>query len=56
MCQREETIDVYSVEHDLYADDTQLLSHICMAEIQYRRSAIENCVLAIQDWYASRHL
>ena len=37
----EETIDVYSVEHDLYADDTQLLSHMCMAEIQHRRSAIE---------------
>ena len=29
----EETIDVYSVEHELYADDTQLLSHMCMAEI-----------------------
>ena len=28
-----ETIDVYSVQHNLYADDTQLLSHMCMAEI-----------------------
>ena len=52
----EETIDVYSVEHDLYAVDTQLLSHMCMAEIQYRRAAIEDCVLAIQDWYVSRRL
>ena len=39
-----------NMEHDLYADDTQLLSHMSMAEIQHRRSAIENCVLAIQDW------
>ena len=45
----EVTIDVYSVEHDLYADDTQLLSHMCVAVIQHRRSAIENYVLAIQD-------
>ena len=52
----EETIDVYCVEHDLYAYDTQLLSHMCMAEIQHRRAAIENCVLAIQDWCASRLL
>ena len=52
----ENTIDVYSVEHDLYADDTPLLSHMCMADIQYRHAAIENCVLAIQDWCASRRL
>ena len=52
----EESIDVYSLEHDLYADDTQLLSHMCMAEIQHRREAFENCVLAIQDWCASRRL
>ena len=52
----DETIDVYSVEHDLYADDTQLLSHMCMAEIKHRHAAIENCVLAIQDWCASRRL
>ena len=52
----EETIVVYSVEHDLYANDTQLLSHMCRAEIQYRRAAIQNCVLAIQDWCASRRL
>ena len=52
----EEPIGVYSLEHDLYADDTQLLSHMCMAKIQHRRSATENCVLAIQDWCASRRL
>ena len=52
----EETIDVHSVEHDLYADDIQLLSHMYMAEIQYRRAAIEDCVLSIQDWCASRRL
>ena len=52
----EKTIEVYYVKHDLYADDTQLLSHMCIAEIQYRRAAIENCVLAIQDWCASRCL
>ena len=52
----EETIEAYSVEHDLYADDTQLLSQMCIAEIQHRRTAIENCVLAIQDWCASRRL
>ena len=27
-----------------------------MAEIQHHRAAIENCVLAIQDWCASRRL
>ena len=30
--------------------------HTCMAEIQHRRAAIENCMLAIQDWCASRRL
>ena len=31
-------------------------THMCIAEIQHRRAAIENCVLAIQDWCASRRL
>ena len=50
-----DTIDIYVPENDLYADDTQLLSHMCLAEIQ-RRRVIENFVIAIQDGCASRHL
>ena len=50
-----DTIDVYALVHDLYTDDTQLLSHTCLAEIQ-RRHVIENCVIAIKDLCASRRL
>ena len=40
----------------MYADDTQLLAHMSLKDVQYVRSVLKRCILAIQDWCPSRRL
>ena len=53
ICRQYSTVIGYCISVTHMCDN---LSHICIAEIRDRRAAIENCVLAIQDWCASRRL
>ena len=51
-----DTIDVFSVDHHLYADDTQLQKHMRVCEIQANRQNLAQCVVAVGEWYSSRRL
>ena len=52
----EDTISRITFNHHMYADDTQLLAHMSLKGVQYVRSVLERCILAIQDWCSSRRL
>ena len=52
----EDTISSFTFNHHMYADDTQLLAHMSLKDVQYVRSVLERCILAIQDWCSSRRL
>ena len=45
----EELIESFEVEDHLYADDTHVLTHVHICEVQGCESNIERYVLAIQD-------
>ena len=51
-----ETVDVFRINHHLYADDTQLQVHMRIDTIQANRLNLELCIDAIKDWCASRRL
>ena len=51
----EDTISSFTFNHHMYADDAQLLAHD-LKDVQYVRSGLERCLLAIQDWCLSRRL
>ena len=40
----------------MYVDDTQLLAHMSLKDVQYVRSVLERCILVIQDWCSFRCL
>ena len=48
--------DVFSVEHHLYTNDTQLQKHIRACEIQANRQYLAQCVVAVDGWCSSRWL
>ena len=52
----EDTISSFTFNHHMYADDTQLLAHMSLKDLQYIRTVLERCILAIQDWYSSSRL
>ena len=52
----EDTISSCTFNHHMYADDTQLLAHMSLKDVQYVRSVLKICILAIQDWCSSRCL
>ena len=52
----EDTINIFTFNHHMYADDTQLLAHMSLKDVQYVRSVLERCILAIQVWCSSRRL
>ena len=51
-----DTIDVFSVDHHLYADDTQLQKHMHVCEIQANRQNLAQCVVVVGEWCSSRRL
>ena len=40
----------------MHADDTQLLAHMSLKDVQYVRSELESCILTIQGWCSDRRL
>ena len=42
--------------HHMYADDTQLLAHMSLKDVQYVGSGLKRCIIAIQDWCSSRRV
>ena len=50
----QELIESFDVKDHLYADDTQVLTNMRICEVQCRKSNIERCVLAIQDWCSEK--
>ena len=52
----EDTISSFTFNHHMYADDMQLLAHMSLQDVQYVRSVLKRCILAIQDWCSSRRL
>ena len=48
--------DVFSVDHHLYADDTQLQKHMRVCEIQANCQNLAQCVVAVGEWCSSRRL
>ena len=52
----EDTISSFTFNHHMYADDMQLLAHMTLKDVQYVRSVLERCILAIQNWCSSRRL
>ena len=52
----EELIESFAVKDHLYADDTHVLTHVRIYEVQCCKSNIERCVLAIQDWCSDKRL
>ena len=53
-----DTSIVFSVDHHLYADDTQLQKHmrVCVCEIQANRQNRVRCVLDVGEWCSPRRL
>ena len=49
-------IDRSELGHHLYADDTQLIKSVGITEIQRVIAALQNCILDIHSWCASRRL
>ena len=52
----EDTINSFTFNHHMYTNDTQLLAHTSLKDVQYVRLGLETCILAIQDWCSSRRL
>ena len=52
----EKTISSFTFNHHVFADDMQLLAHMSLNDVQYVRSGLERCILAIQNWCSSRRL
>ena len=52
----EDLIQTFSVKNHIYADDTQLLAHMRLTEVQRYRRNLERFVGQIQDWCTSKRL
>ena len=52
----EDTISSFTFNHNMYVNDTQSLAHMSLKDVQYVRSVLKRCILAIQDWCSSRRL
>ena len=52
----EKLMESFEVKDHLYADDTQVLTHVRICEVQGCKSNIKRCVLAIQDWCFKKRL
>ena len=52
----EDGMSSFTFNHHMYADDTQFLAHMTLKDVQYVRSGLERCILAIQDWCLFRRL
>ena len=51
-----ETIDRFAVNNHLYADDSQLLTHMHLEAAAEHRHRLELCVEQLRDWCSSRRL
>ena len=51
-----ETIDKFAVNHPLYANDSQLLTHMRLETVAEHRRRLELCVEHLGDWCSSRRL
>ena len=51
-----ETIDLFIINHHLYADDSQLLAHVKMNAIMEHHRRLKTCVESLRDWCSSRRL
>ena len=51
-----ETIEKFAVNHHLYADDSQLLTHVRLETVAEHRCRLELCVEHLGDWCSSRRL
>ena len=52
----EDLIQTFSVNDHIYGDDTKLLAHMRLTEVQRYRRNLERCVGQIQDWCTSKRL
>ena len=52
----DETIDRFVINHHLYADDSQLLTHMQIVAAMDHRRRVEECVESLRDWCSSRRL
>ena len=52
----QDTIGTFPLQFHLYADDTQLMAHMPLAEVNQFRCALEQCVEAVQEWCSRRRL
>ena len=52
----QELMIIHSVNYHLYADDSQLSRWTSVANVDVCRSEISECVMAVQQWCASRRL
>ena len=52
----EELIESFDVKDHFYSDDTQVLTRMRIYEVKCRKSNIERCVLAKQDWFSEKRL
>ena len=50
------SIDRFTINHHLYADDSQLLAHIKINAVTEHRRRLETCVESLRDWCSSRRL
>ena len=51
-----QTIEAFSLNHHLYADDMQLRKNLRIVDINTTRVNMELCVTAIKDWCSTRRL
>ena len=54
--QIEEVINQHSVDHHLYADDTQLIKPAQLVDIPFVIDSLQQCVFELHRWCASRRL
>jgi hypothetical protein len=54
--QIEEVISQHSVDHHLYADDTQLIKPAQLVDIPFVIDSLQQCVFELHRWCASRRL
>ena len=52
----EDAINRFTLNHHMYANDTQVLAHISLKDVQYVRLGLERFILVIQDWCSSGRL